>query len=49
LLDKPLALSGPVPAQYAVGSSCASTVSQPMMAPFGVAQSLNLLLLDTVG
>ena len=49
MLVNPLGLSGPVPARCAVGANCASTVSQPGMAPYGAAHSLNLLPLDTVG
>jgi len=46
---EPADVSGPVPAHCAVGWSCASTVSQPVMEPFGVAHSVNSLPVDTVG
>jgi hypothetical protein len=44
-----MCLDGPAPAPLTLRSIRASVVSQEVLAPFGVAQSLFLNLVDTAG
>ncbi len=50
MMDKPVLLSRPAPAQLILQGIRASVVSQGMMAPFGVARYLlRFELVDTAG